>query len=214
MPHPSHPRRIAFATVTAVAGLALAAPQWVSATPAEPVGEPVLPAASASASADALSGPTLPEIAASVARTTPVAAPAEVEVPEVPAAPVPVAVVVEAPAAPAPPVLTAPPAVAAAAEPAAPEARTTGSITVHVGTAEGATRTVSLQTPTGDAVGERTTVTGAPITFADLAPGTYELFVEHLAVGGGTFLTRTVLTVAAGEDRAVSCHGESLECPG
>jgi hypothetical protein len=213
LPHPSHPRRLAIATVTAVAGLALVAPQWVSATPAAPPAESV-PAASAPAIADTPSRPTLPEVAGPVASATPVAAPAEVEVPQVAAAPVPAPhpVVAESPPAPAPPVVPAPPAVAQTPEPAAPAARTTGSLTVHVSTAEGATRTVSLQTPAGDAIGERTTVTGAPITFADLAPGTYELFVEHLADGGGTFLTRTVLTVAAGEDRAVSCHDESLEC--
>ena len=217
MSHPSHPRRIALVTAAAVAGLALAAPQWVAATPAEPVADPTLPAVSAPASADALSGPALPEVVAAVATAAP-SAPLVVEVPEPAPAPAPQIVVeaaVEAPVVvPAPPIVPAAPAAPAprVAEPAAPAARTTGSITVHVGTADGATRTVSLQTPDGDAVGERTTVTGDPISFADLGPGTYEVFVEQVADGGGTFLTRTVVTVAAGEDRAVTCHGESLEC--
>jgi hypothetical protein len=209
LPHASHPRRIAFVTAAAVAGFAVAAPQWVSATPAEPAP----PAVSAPASADALTGPALPDVAAPIAIAAP-ATPVVIDVPEPAAVPAtPPAVVDELPVVvPPSPIVPAPPAAVPADQPAAPEARTTGSITVHVGTVDGATRSVSLQTPEGDPVGDRATVTGAPISFDDLAPGTYELFVEQVADGGGTFLTRTVLTVAAGEDRAVSCHGESLEC--
>ena len=214
----SHPRRIALATVAAVAGLAVAAPQWVSATPAA-VDAPAPRAVSAPASADALAGPAAPVVAAAIEVELPETA-APVELPVVPAAEAPVPEPPAPAAVPAAPVVVPVPAAPEAA-PAAPaetpaaapaETRSTGTITVQVSTADGATRTVSLQTPSGDPVGERTTVTGDPITFADLAPGTYELFVEQVADGGGTFLTRTIITVGAGQDHVVSCHAESLEC--
>ena len=227
--HTSRPR-LALATVALGAAAALIAPQWVAAAPGDgPVADtPALDAPGRAVSAAAVAGAIGNAVADAVGAGATVEVPAHIEVPaqiEVPV--VAAAEVPDAPAAPATPAPpadlpdTAPPApqTASPAPPAPPSAAparaeepTTAAITVRVAARDGATRTVSLQTPAGDPVGERVTVTGAPVSFEDLAPGTYELFVEQVADGGGAFLTRTIVTVEAGEHAVLSCDPESLDC--
>lgn len=114
--------------------------------------------------------------------------------------------------APEPMVVEAAAPVTPAAAPAVEEDMTsTGTIHVHVATTEGASRSVSLKTADGALVGGPVAVDGSRITFSDLADGTYDLFVEQTADGGGTFLTRTTL-VASGDEIVVTCDAESLDC--
>ena len=224
MEHPSHPRRLALATVVIGATLGLVAPQWVAATPGSPT--PAADVSTSEAPARAVSADTATGRIATLPTSdvaVPVALPpvAEAAGTEAPATQSPVAApAVQVPVASAPPAVPVAPATppaspaapVAAADEGADDVSDTGSITVHVSTRDGATRSVSLQTSGWEPVGDRTTVTGAPVTFDDLEPGTYELFVEQVADEGGSMLTRTVLTVTAGEDVVVTCDADSLDC--
>lgn len=98
-------------------------------------------------------------------------------------------------------------ATAEAVAPAVPA----GSIRVEVAAADGASRSVSLQRADGTPVSGPVEVTGDPITFDDLEAGTYDLFVEHAADGGGTFLTRTVIDID-GDAAVARCDAETLDC--
>lgn len=140
--------------------------------------------------------------------------PAETAVEAVAPAPVPPAPV----AAPTPPPAPAPDAPAPAApapEAPAPEAPAVviaaGTVHVDVAPAAGTTRSVSLKSADGSVVGGPVTVDGNRITFADVADGSYDLYVEELADEGGTYLTRTTLQVSGGE-LVVSCDAETLDC--
>ena len=215
MDHVSHPRRLALATVVLGATLGLAAPQWVSATPGPSASDAASTVPARAVSADAAAGPAvdaLPVSDVAVAVRLPAPAVAEVAPPaaaavHVAAPPAPVEVPVELPA-----VVTAPPAEPPAAPADQDDEATTGSLTVHVATQDGTTRTVWLQTPDRQPVGEPAAVTGDPVSFTDLEPGGYELFVEQVADEGGSMITRTVVTVGAGEDVVVSCDAETLDC--
>lgn len=84
------------------------------------------------------------------------------------------------------------------------------TVTVQVDPAPGATRLVSIRTAAGAPVAT-VTVTGEPLVF-ELEEGTFDLFVEHLWDGGGTFLTRTPITTTAGRALTVACDADSLDC--
>lgn len=140
-------------------------------------------------------------------RTAPIVAPetedAVSDAPDVQVTPTP---------APEPTLVEAPAPVTPAPAPVVEETVTnTGTIHVDVATTEGASRSVSLETADGSLVGGPVAVDGSRITFSDVADGTYDLFVEQTADGGGTFLTRTTLVVA-GDDIVVTCDAESLDC--
>lgn len=94
----------------------------------------------------------------------------------------------------------------------APALASSATLHVEVATTDGATRTVSLRTAAGELAGGPVTVDGSTISFTDLAPGTYDLFVEEFADGGGTFLTRTPLDLGAGDERVARCDPDSLDC--
>ena len=115
--------------------------------------------------------------------------------------------------APAPPTTAAPaPRPAPAPAPAPAPEPTTGSITVEVATADGADRYVTLLTAEGEVLADRVPVTGDPIVFDDLQPGSYEVRVEEVRHTGGDRVTKTVVTVDAGEDVVLRCHPDSLDC--
>ncbi len=102
-------------------------------------------------------------------------------------------------------------AVAAPADPEPTAPARQGSIQVRVNPTEGASRSVTLQTADGAVVAARVPVTGDPVVFDGLDAGAYDLFVEQDYDDGATFLTRTPITVH-GDDTAVSCDDETLDC--
>lgn len=130
---------------------------------------------------------------------------ATVDSPEVQVAPTPAPAPEPAPA-PVAPAPTTPP------EPVVEEdMKSNGTIHVDVATTEGAHRSVSLETADGSLVGGPVAVDGSRITFSDVPDGTYDLFVEQTADGGGVFVTRTTL-VASGGEIVVTCDADSLDC--
>lgn len=209
-------RRLVIASLSIGAAAAFTVPTLVSAGAAESAVDEAAtfePVRSSTTERSAMTSTTSSTTSSTAAPATP--APAPVEAPQVTPAPP----VLAEPA----PTTSAPAPAAVAVEPASPAPATeevpvveepagTGTLTVEVAAASGATRYVSLRTATGDLVAGPVTVDGEPITFADLAPGAHDLFVEHFADGGGTFLTRTPMTIVAGSDLLATCDAETLDC--
>ena len=218
MERPRRHRRLVVASLSIGAAAAFTVPTLVSAGATQSAGDPVAASVPDRSSEAEGPGTTSATIGTASPTTSPTAAPTT-------SAPVPVETPQVAPAPPVAaepgPTTTAPAPVAVEANPPAPVAEeapvveapaTTGNLTVEVGAASGATRQVSLRTTAGDLVGGPVTADGNPITFSDLAPGDHDLFVEHFADGGGTFLTRTPITIAAGSELLATCDAETLDC--
>ena len=214
MERPRRHRRLAIASLSIGAAVAFTVPTLVSAGSTERAGEETptsAPDRSSETEAPSTSVTAAAETSTTAAPTT--AAPLPVEAP--PVAPAPPVVAEPAPttSAPAPvPVEAPPPAPVAEEAPVVDAPATTGTLTVDVARASSATRQVSLRTEAGDPIAGPVTVDGGPITFADLTPGDHDLFVEHFADGGGTFLTRTPITIDAGSELLATCDAETLDC--
>lgn len=218
-PHGAHvertPRqRLALTAAVVGAAAIIAIPQWVAAGSGAPAGGTDSAAATTTTLApppptDAGSTPTAP---AAVATTTTAAPPLAAAAPTAPApapSPVPAPHVADGPASGPVEALEAP-SVEASVEAPVPDA--SGALTVHVAPVEGATRLVTLRRADGTPVAGSLTVTDGPVKIGDLGAGGYELLVEHFANGGGAFVTRTPITIAAGADVHATCHTESLDC--
>lgn len=209
MERPRRRRRLVIASLSIGAAAAFTVPTLVSAGATDRAGDhgaPSVPSRSFAADrpTTTTSTTTSPATSSTAAPTSAVAAPVVAE--PAPSAPEPVAVE------PTPPAPAADEVPVAEEVPVVEEAAATGTLRVDVAAASGATRYVSLRTVAGDVVAGPVTVDGSPITFADLTPGDHDLFVEHFADGGGTFLTRTPLTIAAGSDLVATCDAETLDC--
>ena len=215
MERPRRRRRLVIASLSIGAAAAFTVPTLVSAGATDSAGDrgdTSVPSRSFAADRPTTTTSTTTSPATSSTATPTTSVPAHVEAPAAPALPV---VAEPAPATSAPEPLAVeptPPAPAGEEVPVAEEPAATGTLRVDVAAASGATRYVSLRTAAGDVVSGPVTVDGSPITFADLAPGDHDLFVEHFADGGGTFLTRTPLTIAAGSDLVATCDAETLDC--
>jgi hypothetical protein len=209
---PHRRRRLVIASLSIGAAAAFTVPTLVSAGATETAGQQA--ATSEPTRSAAVERPTPTTSTAPTSTSSPAEAPTPdpVDAPQI--APAPPVVADPAPTAdaPAPIVETAPPAPAPEEVPVVEEPATTGTLTVEVAAAPGATRQVSLRTAAGDHVAGPVVVDGTPITFADIPAGDHDLFVEHFADGGGTFLTRTPITIAAGSDLLATCDAETLDC--
>ena len=215
MERPRRHRRLAIASLSVGAVVAFTVPTLVSAGPTESAGEETatsVPNRSPETEAPSTtSGTTGSDTSTTAAPTT--SAPLPVEAPQVAPAPPVVAEPAPTTSAPAPtPVEAAPPAPVAEEAQVVEGPATTGSLTVEVAPASGASRQVSLRTAAGEPIAGPVTVDGGPITFADLTPGDHDLYVEHFADGGGTFLTRTPITIVAGSELLATCDAETLDC--
>ena len=207
--------RAIFASTLVVGVSVFAAPQWASGESSTgsdaPVAESAAPRPSLAAPAATIATPTnatpttitSPVPDETVIPTEP--APTTTAVPTTTTEPAPTttegaALAVAAPVDPAP-----------SPEPEQSAPASTGTIRVTVEPTEGASRSVTLQQSDGRVIAAQVPVTGDPIVFDGLAAGSYDLFVEQDYDDGATFLTRTPVVVD-GDDIAVTCDAETLDC--